>query len=211
MHERTTGEETAKVQGLRILAADEDESALRDTAAILRELGHEVTEFAIGTAEVADAIAREDPDCSVVVVHRDDEHALGLIDEIISFSTGPVVALLDDEDTEFVRQAADRGIHAYARPITPEAVQSALEVAIRRHGEQSKLTEAVGQLETALERRAVIERAKGILMERHSADERAAFELLRAKARSTNRSVVDLAQAVLDGHSLLPNTNGDDS
>jgi len=48
-----------------------------------------------------------------------------------------------------------------------------------------------------------------ILMERHSADERAAFELLRAKARSTNRSVVDLAQAVLDGHSLLPNTNGD--
>jgi AmiR/NasT family two-component response regulator len=212
MHERTMGEETTtQVQGLRILAADEDESALRDTAAILRELGHEVTEFAIGTAEVADAIAREDPDCSVVVVHRDDEHALGLIDEIISFSTGPVVALLDDEDPEFVRQAADRGIHAYARPITSEAVQSALEVAIRRHKEQSKLTEAVGQLETALERRAVIERAKGILMERHSADERAAFELLRAKARSTNRSVVDLAQAVLDGHSLLPNTNGVDS
>jgi AmiR/NasT family two-component response regulator len=212
MHERTMGEETTtQVQGLRILAADEDESALRDTAAILRELGHEVTEFAIGTAEVADAIAREDPDCSVVVVHRDDEHALGLIDEIISFSTGPVVALLDDEDPEFVRQAADRGIHAYARPITSEAVQSALEVAIRRHKEQSKLTEAVGQLETALERRAVIERAKGILMERHSADQRAAFELLRAKARSTNRSVVDLAQAVLDGHSLLPNTNGDDS
>jgi AmiR/NasT family two-component response regulator len=46
-------------------------------------------------------------------------------------------------------------------------------------------------------------------MERHSADERAALELLRAKARSTNRSVVGLAQAVLDGHALLPNTNGD--
>jgi response regulator NasT len=119
------------------------------------------------------------------------------------------VALLDQEDPEFVRVAADRGIHAYARPITPEAVQSAVEVAIRRHAEQAKLTQAVGQLENALERRAIIERAKGILMERHSADERAAFELLRAKARSTNRSVVDLAQAVLDGHSLLPNTNGD--
>ena len=211
MHERTTGEETTtKVQGLRILAADENESALRDTAAILRELGHEVTEFAIGTAEVADAIAREDPDASVVVVHHDDEHALGLIDEIVSFSTGPVVALLDVEDPDFVREAADRGIHAYARPITADAVQSALEVAIRRHAEQSKLTEAVDQLESALERRAVIERAKGILMERHSADERAAFELLRAKARATNRSVLDLAQAVLDGHSLLPNTNGDE-
>jgi len=213
MQQHTTGEQTtttAEVRGLRILAADEDEAALHDTAAILRDLGHEVTEFAIGTAEVADAIAREDPDASVVVVHHDDEHALGLIDEIVSFSTGPVVALLDVEDPDFVREAADRGIHAYARPITADAVQSALEVAIRRHAEQSKLTEAVDQLESALERRAVIERAKGILMERHSADERAAFELLRAKARATNRSVLDLAQAVLDGHSLLPNTNGDE-
>jgi AmiR/NasT family two-component response regulator len=210
MHERTLGEETtADVSALRILAADEDEAALHGTAQILRELGHEVTEFAIGTAEVAAAIAREDPDVSVVVVHRDDEHALGLIDEIVSFSSGPVVALLDQEDPGFVRDAADRGIHAYARPITPDAVQSALEVAMRRHAEQTKLTEAVGQLESALERRAIIERAKGILMERHSADERAAFELLRAKARATNRSVVDLARAVLDGHSLLPNTNGD--
>jgi response regulator NasT len=208
MQEQAPGEHTtARVHGLRILAADEDEAALRETAAILRDLGHEVTEFAIGTAEVAEAIAREDPDASVVVVHRDDEHALGLIDEIVSFSSGPVVALLDTEDPDFIREAADRGIHAYARPIVPDAVQSALEVAIRRHAEQAELTEAVGQLESALERRAIIERAKGILMERHSADERAAFELLRAKARSTNRSVVDLAQAVLDGHSLLPNTN----
>ena len=88
-------------------------------------------------------------------------------------------------------------------------MQSALEVALRRHAEQAELTEAVDQLETALERRAVIERAKGILMERHSVDERAAFELLRAKARSTSRSVVDLSRAVLDGHALLPNKTSD--
>jgi AmiR/NasT family two-component response regulator len=210
LSEHTMGEETAvDVRGLRILAADEDEAALRDTAAILRELGHQVTEFAIGTAEVAEAIAREDPDASVVVVHHDDEHALGLIDEIVSFSSGPVVALLDDEDPEFVRRAAGFGIHAYARPIEPDAVQSALEVAMRRHAEQSRLTDAVDQLETALERRAVIERAKGILMERHTVDERAAFELLRAKARSTSRSVVDLSRAVLDGHALLPSNRDD--
>jgi response regulator NasT len=50
----------------------------------------------------------------------------------------------------------------------------------------------------------VIERAKGILMERHSVDDRAAFELLRDHARSGNRRVVDVAQAVLEGHALLP-------
>src|SRR3954463_5383059 len=157
MQQRTMGEDTTtKVRGLRILAADEDEAALRETAAILRDLGHEVTEFAVGTAEVAEAIAREDPDASVVVVHRDDEHALDLIDEILAFSSGPVVALLENEDPDFVRRPADRGIHAYARPIPPDAVQGALEVAIRRHAEQTRLTEAVDQLENAMERRALI-------------------------------------------------------
>jgi AmiR/NasT family two-component response regulator len=167
-----------------------------------------VTALAVGTREVAEAIAREDPDLSVVVVHHDDEHALDLIDEIVAFSSGPVVAVLEQEDPDFVRTAAERGIHAYARSHSPNAVQSALEVAMRRHADSARLAAAVGQLENALERRAVIERAKGILMERHSVDERAAFELLRARARSSNRSVVELAHAVLDGHALLPNTNG---
>jgi AmiR/NasT family two-component response regulator len=59
-------------------------------------------------------------------------------------------------------------------------------------------------LEGAFGRRAITERAKGILMERHSIEERAAFELLRNDARSTNRKLVDVASAVVDGHRLLP-------
>ena len=50
----------------------------------------------------------------------------------------------------------------------------------------------------------MIERAKGILMERHEIDERAAFELLRDHARAQSRRVVDVAVAVAEGHALLP-------
>jgi AmiR/NasT family two-component response regulator len=50
----------------------------------------------------------------------------------------------------------------------------------------------------------VIERAKGILMERHAVDERAAFELLRDHARAQNRRVVEIALTVSEGHGLLP-------
>jgi response regulator NasT len=41
-------------------------------------------------------------------------------------------------------------------------------------------------------------------MERHSVDEDAAFELLRTHARTSNRKLVDVASAVVDGHALLP-------
>jgi len=59
-------------------------------------------------------------------------------------------------------------------------------------------------LEGAFGRRALIERSKGILMERHSITEQAAFEMLREESRSANRKLIDLAGAVVDGHRLLP-------
>ena len=59
-------------------------------------------------------------------------------------------------------------------------------------------------LEGAFGRRAVTERAKGILMERHSIDEATAFAMLRDHARAANRKLVDVASAVVDGHLLLP-------
>jgi hypothetical protein len=59
-------------------------------------------------------------------------------------------------------------------------------------------------LEGAFGRRAVTERAKGILMERHRIDEQAAFEMLPDHARVTHRKLVDLADAVVTGHPMLP-------
>jgi AmiR/NasT family two-component response regulator len=189
--------------GLRILTADEDQEALERTSLVLDRLGHDVTATAVDLAQVTEAIAREDPELSIVVVHTDDEHALGLVEEITSFAGGPVIALLATEDAEFVRRAAERGIYAAVRDGDPEALQSAIEIALRRHAETVQLVKQVDRLESALERRAVIERAKGIMMERHGLDDRQAFDKLRAHARSNNRTVVDVATAVTEGHSLL--------
>ena len=191
------------MDGLRILAADEDQEALQRTAQALGRLGHDVTATAVELAQVTEAIAREEPELSVVVVHRDDEHALDLIEEITAFAGGPVVALLAEEDAEFVRRAAERGIYAAVRDGDQEALQSAIEIALRRHAETVRLIEQVDRLESALERRAVIERAKGILMERHGLTDRDAFDRLRAHARSHNRTVVDVAGSVNEGHALL--------
>jgi AmiR/NasT family two-component response regulator len=192
------------LRDLKVLLADEDEGALRITAGLVRDLGHRVSEMAIGLQQAAEVIARDDPDVSIVVVSRDDGYALDLIDEIGEYARGPVIALVDKEDPAFVAQAAERGIWAYARLGTVESIQSAIEVAMRRHAESRALTEQVQRLESALERRAMIERAKGIIMERQSVSEREAFDRLRDHARSRNRTVVDVAASVSEGHALLP-------
>ncbi len=195
---------TAK--GLRILAADEDAATLAETDELLQQLGHTVMGSATSAAEAGELIAREDPDLSIVVVDHDDDHALDLIEEMSSFARGPIIALVGGHDHGFVSNAAERGIYAFARLTFVDEVEGAIEVAMRRHAETARLSEQVEQLESALERRGAIERAKGILMERHSVDERRAFELLRSQARNSNRRVIEIARAVSDGHALLPGT-----
>lgn len=191
-------------QGLRILAADEDKDALERLSGMLRELGHDVIAHAVEVPEVADKVSREDPSLSIVVLHRDDDHALALIDEICAYASGPVIVLTQQEDPDFVARAAELGIAAFASPSRPDTVQSAIELALRRHAEITQLETKVGQLEGALERRAVIERAKGMLMERHGVADHTAFERLRTHARSHRRRVYDVAREVADGVLRLP-------
>jgi response regulator NasT len=191
-------------KGLKVLVADEDYEALDSVAELLKGLGHTVCARAVGVAEVSRQIDEDEPDVALVKLHDDDDHALELIDEITDESQCPVLALMEVPEPEFISRAAKRGIYAYVQPVTAETIQGALEIALRRYAEVERLSSEVEQLEGAIQRRAVIERAKGILMERHSLDDRDAFELLRSHARANNRKLVDVARAVAEGHLLLP-------
>src|SRR4051795_11314748 len=193
-------------RNLRVLVADEDRAALDELGRTLADLGHEVTPYAVSVREAAQLIATEEPDLAFVMAHNDDEHALALIGEAVEYASGPVIAQTrnEDEDVAFVARAAEQGVSAIIESNDPMAVQGAIEVALRRYEDAARLQEKVEQLETALERRTLIERAKGIVMERHGIDERAAFEMLRDHARSQSRRVVDVARDVAEGHALLP-------
>jgi response regulator NasT len=108
-----------------------------------------------------------------------------------------VIALLHARDPEFLKAASSRGVFASISDSEVDDWHSAIDIVLRRFAEYSELKGAFG-------RWATIERAKGILMERHSAGEEQAFELLREHAREQNRKLGDIAAAVMDGHALLP-------
>jgi response regulator NasT len=141
--------------------------------------------------------ARERPDVALVGLGESSEHALQVVEQIVHESTCPVIALIHVPDPDFVKEASKRGVFAYITDAEAKDWQSSIDIVLRRFSEYHDLEGAFG-------RRAITERAKGILMERHSVDEPAAFEMLREHARTTNRKLVDVASAVVDGHGLLP-------
>jgi AmiR/NasT family two-component response regulator len=182
---------------LRVLIANERKDRLALVAPIVAALGHEVIAREIEVEDVAAVTARERPDVALVGLGESSEHALELVDKIVHEATCPVIALIHAPDPGFVKEASKRGVFAYVTDADAKDWQSSIDIVLRRFSEYHDLEGAFG-------RRAITERAKGILMERHSIDEPAAFELLREHARSTNRKLVDVASAVVDGHRLLP-------
>ena len=186
-----------ETEHLRVLIANERKDRLALVAPIVAALGHEVIAREIEVEDVGAVTARERPDVALVGLGESSEHALGLVDKIVHEATCPVIALIHAPDPDFVKEASKRGAFAYITDADAKDWQSSIDIVLRRFSEYHDLEGAFG-------RRAITERAKGILMERHSIDEPAAFELLREHARSTNRKLVDVASAVVDGHRLLP-------
>jgi response regulator NasT len=188
-----------ETEHLRVLIANERKDRLDLLAPIVAALGHEVIAREIEVEDVGTVTGRERPDVALVGLGESSDHALLLIEKIVREAACPVIALLHAPDPDFVKQASKRGIFAYITDTKSTDWQSSIDIVLRRFAEYHDLEGAFG-------RRAITERAKGILMERHSVDESAAFEMLRNYSRSTNRKIVDIASAVVDGHRLLPKT-----
>jgi two-component system, response regulator PdtaR len=186
-----------ETEHLRVLIANERKDRLALVAPIVVALGHEVIAREIEVADVGAVSARERPDVALVGLGESSDHALGLIEKIVQEAACPVIVLLHARDPAFVKEASKRGVFAHISDGDVDDWQSSIDIVLRRFAEYHDLEGAFG-------RRAVTERAKGILMERHSVDEAAAFDLLRDRSRSANRKLVDVASAVVDGHLLLP-------
>ncbi len=186
-----------ETEHLRVLIANERKDRLALVAPIVAALGHEVIAREIDVADVGAVTARERPDVALVGLGTSSDHALGMIEKIVREAACPVIVLLHAPDPAFVKEASIRGVFAYITDADAGDWQSSIDIVLRRFTEYHDLEGAFG-------RRALTERAKGILMERHSVDESSAFEMLREHSRSANRKVVDVATAVVDGHALLP-------
>src|SRR3954465_8447852 len=186
-----------QTEHLRVLIANERKDRLALVAPIVIALGHEVIAREIDVEDVGTVTARERPAVALVALGESSNPALDLIDRIGRQSACPVIVLLHARDPNFIKEASKRGVFAHISDADVEDWQSSIDIVLRRFSEYHDLEGAFG-------RRALIECAKGILMERHAIDGDSAFALLREHSRIDNRKLIALATAVVDGHRLLP-------
>ena len=186
---------------LQVLIANEQDDRLASITTIVERLGHEVVGRAVDVDAVGPLSRSTGAEVALVGLGLDGEHALEEIAAIVHEAACPVIALLDVKDPTYVHEAAQRGVFAYVvlEGDGPE-LQAALDITLRRFAEFQNLQGAFG-------RRAIIEQAKGILMERNGIDADAAFALLKSHSQQTGEKLVDVAQAITQTHQLLPSAH----
>jgi response regulator NasT len=116
----------------------------------------------------------------------------------------PVVMLTAYSDDETVRAATEAGACAYlVKPVNRNQLLSALHVAAARFAEQEQMRREVQDLSEALEARKIIERAKGLLMDRAGLSEAEAFRRLQKASRDQRRPMKQVALEVIEAGKLM--------
>lgn len=110
----------------------------------------------------------------------------------------PILMLSSHLDQELVRRAKEVGVMAYLlKPLREDELLPSIELAISRFEEFKTLRQENADLRRNLEDRKLIERAKGILMERERISEQQAFARIQKTSMNTRRSMAEIAQAIL--------------
>jgi AmiR/NasT family two-component response regulator len=185
------------VRSLRILLA-EDESIIRmGLRRILEEAGHHIVAAPDGRTAVK--LARQTgPDLAILDIKMPGLDGLEVARQIFARRPLPIVVLTAYGDRELVEQAAGLPILAYLiKPVDEQELLATLEVVTARFAEQQHLVQQANDLEEQLEARKVVERAKGVLMQRESLGEKEAYLRIQRQARQERRTMRQVAEAIL--------------
>lgn len=116
----------------------------------------------------------------------------------------PIVMFTEDNDTSHVRDAIASGVTAYVvAGLAPERVKPVLEVAMARFEHEEQLRGELAQARSQLAERKVVDRAKGLLMQRHQIGEPEAYARIRKAAMDKGLKMADIAQRIVDAADLL--------
>jgi two-component system, response regulator / RNA-binding antiterminator len=149
-------------------------------------------------------LAQLQPDMIIVDAESDARDALEHVVVATQGARRPIVLFTNDGDTAHVKDAVAAGVSAYiVAGLAPERIRPILEVAMARFEHEQGLRQALAEAKTELQERKVIDRAKGLLMQRQNLSEEAAYAKLRKTAMDKGLKLAEVAQRMLDVADLL--------
>lgn len=183
---------------IRAVIADDEAIIRMDLKTTLEEMGHEVVGEAVDGAKAIEVTRALRPDVVIMDIKMPVLDGLDAAKVISEEKIAPVVLLTAYSDNELVERAKDAGVFGYlVKPFKESDLLPAIEIAISRYLEMQELESTVSDLEEKLETRKLVDRAKGILMDKYKISEAEAFRRIQQQSMNQRRPMKEIAQAII--------------
>jgi len=184
----------------RIVIA-EDEAIIRlDLRETLEDEGYKVVGDCGRGDEAVELVRSHKPDVAILDIKMPGMSGLEAALLISNEKICPVVMLTAFSQREIIEQARDAGALAYlVKPFQRADLVPAIELAIARFGEMRALTGEVEALGAQLEVRKLVDRAKGILIDKFGMTENDSFSYIQKMAMSERTRMGDIAGRIISG------------
>ncbi len=168
----------------------------------LLENGYNLIAVLPGDMYLQERLAQLQPDMVIVDAQSTARDALEHVVLATRDERRPIVMFTDD--ASHAAQAFAAGVTTYiVAGLSNERIRPILDVAMARFQHEQALRNELADVKTELQGRKLIDRAKGLLMQRQQLSEQAAFEKMRKTAMDKNLKLVEVAQRMLDVADLL--------
>ena len=170
----------------------------------LLENGYNIVAVLPADTFLDERLAQLQPDMIIVDAESEARDSLEHVVMATRDARRPIVLFTNDNDTTHVKDAVAAGVSAYiVAGLSPERIRPILEVAMARFEHEQNLRQELAHVKTELHDRKIIDRAKGLLMQRQGLTEQLAYEKLRKTAMDKGLRLREVAQRMLDMVELL--------
>jgi len=189
---------------VKVLLIDDTRTRARVLRKALQDAGYEVVQAAAAPLALMKAVERVQPDVIIIDVDSPSRDVLEHIVVMSQNAPRPIVMFASDPAEEKIREAVQAGVSAYVVDgLEAARVKPIIDVACARFEEFQRLRGELVQARENLSERKLVERAKGILMQRRGLTEEAAFAALRGMAMDRKQRLAEVARSVIEAAELL--------
>jgi response regulator NasT len=189
---------------LRILLVTDTDKPIGELREALARLGYEMLVEAAHPQALTKVVQRERPDVVIIDTESPSRDTLEQLAVMNAAAPRPVVMFSPSTDQQLIRSAVGAGVTAYmVEGLAPDRLAPIIEVALARFAEESRLRQKLAEVELQLSERKLIDRAKGILIDKRHMSEAAAYETMRSQAMRSGIKIAEVARRIIEMADLL--------
>ena len=183
---------------LRVLVIDDDLERARRVEEGLSSDATVHLATSVHGRTLLDLIAKVQPDVIIMDCNSPDRDTIESLRQVAQSNPKPIVMFVEEEGSAQMTAAIEAGVSAYVIDgLTPKRVRPLIDTAIARFKVMDGLKTELRKTKDDLAARKIIERAKGLLMQRQGMTEDQAFKAMRDMSQRQGKPLKDVAENVI--------------